>query len=274
MRLLLLALGTVAAAVGSPVVINAQSAGQPTVALSPFAGTWCIDTSQDQFAGRPVSRLIKDGIYRCGNCVTTVEVPADGEFHPIVGGQDFDEVAVWIRGPRRVDFHYRKAGRLAETVTERVSIEGDVLSFRNVDLTAPSGKAVVAEGQRSRVGAPPPRAHPVSGEWRPLGGTKESVASLTLVIGVSEDQVTIVQPTGRKIAARVGGASVPIIGDQAERMARVEAVPPRSLRITTAIKGEDVQTGLMTVAGDGRSMTYEATDLTLDQKVRFVAIKQ
>lgn len=244
------------------------------MSLTRFDGVWRIDTSQDEYGGRPVSRLIKDGIYRCGNCVTKVEVPADGRFHSFDGGQDFDAVAVTIRGARQVDFRYRKAGRLAETVTERVSADGNTLTFRNVDLTAPDGKPTIAEGQRARIGASPAGAHPVSGEWRQLGGAKESAERLTLTIRTNGDAVTIVQPTGRQVSARLGGPAMPIVGDQAGRVMRIDAAPPNALRTTTSLAGKDVQAGLITVAADGRSLTFEVQDLGLGQTIKFVAVKE
>lgn len=253
---------------------QSQTSSSPAISLQPFEGTWRIDTSQDEFGGRPVSRLIKDGVYRCGNCVTTVEVPADGRFHSFAGGQDFDEVAVSIRSPREVEFQYRKSGKLAETVTEQVSPDGTILTYRNVNLTAPTGQPIVSEGRRARVGAIPAGAHMVSGEWQPLGGAEESAEALTIIIQTSGDEVTIVQPTGRQFTARIGGPAMPIVGDQAGRRIRIVAVPPGSLLTTTSIEARDVQTALFTVAPDGRSLTVEAHDLILNQDVTFVAIKQ
>lgn len=257
-----------------PVQVQAQVAAKVAMPLTPFEGTWRIDTSMDEYGGRPVSRLIKDGIYRCGNCVTKVEVPADGHFHGFSGGQDFDEVAVSIRTPRQVEFQYRKGGKLAERVLERVSNDGTILFYRNVNLTSSIGKPTVIEGRRSRVGALPAGAHLVSGEWRQLGGSKESVEALTLIIRTSGDEVTIVQPTGKQVSARVGGSAMPLIGDQAGRTVRIEAVPPWSLRLINAIAGEDVQTALITIDADGESLTFDARDLILNQTIKFVALKQ
>lgn len=250
-------------------LIVAQAASP--MALTPFNGTWIIDTSQDEYGGRPVSRIIKNGRYRCGNCVTTVEVPTDGRFHAFSGGQDFDAVAVRIQGPRKVEYRYRKNGKLAEIVTEEVSATGDMLTWRTTSLTAPNGKPDVSEGQRARVGAAKPGEHPVSGEWRQLAGAKEAAAALTIAIRTDGDRVTITQPNGRQVSALVGGPGAPIAGDQAGRLFRIAAAPPRALRTTTAIDGKDVQTGLMTLAADGTTLTYEVRDLTLGQTIRFVA---
>lgn len=257
-----------------PVQVYAQAATEAAMPLAPFVGTWRIDTSKDEYGGRPVSRLIKDGMYRCANCVTKVEVPADGQFHKFSGGQDFDEVSVLIRSPLPVDSQYRKNGRLAERVSERASKDGKTLSFRNVNLTSSTGKPTVVEGHRSRVGALPTGAHLVSGEWRQLGGSKESVEALTLTIATRGDQVSIVQPTGKQVSARVGGPAAPLIGDQAGRTVRIEAEPPRSLRVINMIAGKDVQTALITVARDGESLVFEARDLTLNQTIKFIALKQ
>jgi hypothetical protein len=258
----------------APAILQPQSAAVTPKSLARFEGTWRIDTSRDEYGGRPVSRFIKDGIYRCGNCVTKVEVPADGRFHSFAGGQDFDAVAVSIRGPRQVDFQYRKAGRLAEKVSEHVSADGNTLTFRNVNLTSPDGKPITIEGQRARIGVLPVDAHPVSGDWRPLSGSKEAAEALTLTIRANGDDVTIIQPTGRSVSARVGGPAVPIIGDQAGRTMRIETPGPNALRTTTSIAGKDVQVGLIMVAADGRSLTFEVQDLGLGQTIKFVAVKQ
>ena len=60
MRVLSLILG-VAISYATPGALGAQSASSPFSRLTQFDGTWRIDTSQDEYAGRPVSRLIKDG---------------------------------------------------------------------------------------------------------------------------------------------------------------------------------------------------------------------
>ncbi len=265
---------SVAILVIAPGVPRAQTASVQSAPLTQFEGIWRIDTSQDQYAGRPVSRLIKDGMYRCGNCVTKVEVPTDGRFHSFDGGQDFDAVAVTIRGPRQVDFQYRKAGRLAERVAEHVSPDGNTLTFRNVNLTAPGGKPTTVEGRRARVGTLAAGAHPVSGEWRQLAGSNESADVLTLTIKTNGDTVTIVQPTGRQVSARIGGPAMPIVGDQAGRTMRIEASAPNALRTTTSIGSKDVQIGTITVAADGRSLVFDMQDLNLGQNIKFVAIKQ
>lgn len=67
---------------------------------------------------------------------------------------------------------------------------------------------------------------------------------------------------------------MPIVGDQAGRVMRIDAAPPNALRTTTSLAGKDVQAGLITVAADGRSLTFEVQDLGLGQTIKFVAVKE
>ena len=248
-------------------------AGRPAAAEGPLDGRWVIDAARDEYAGKPIARLLKDGVFRCASCVSDYRVPADGSFHPITG-QDCDAVAVRALDGRAMELRCAKRGRLVETLVERVSADGRTLDYRMTNVAAPNGRPQVQEGRRERVGAAPAGAHPVSGEWRPLAGAAVSADALTLTIRTEGELVSIVQPTGQRVAARLGGPPAPVQGDGAGRAVRVERAGPRAIRMTTLIAGEPVAGSTLTAAEDGRTLLIEWKDLKLGQTGRYTAIKR
>ena len=52
----------------------------PAAAQSVFDGTWKVDPATAQFGGKPTSRELKGGIYRCLSCAVPWSVPADGAY--------------------------------------------------------------------------------------------------------------------------------------------------------------------------------------------------
>lgn len=244
----------------------------PARAQNALEGVWRIEPERIEQRGEPVTRLLKGGRYECRNCVSHYSVRADGRFHPIVG-QDFDEVAVRAVDPRTVEFRFRKGGKHAMTEVDRVSADGATLTMEVVDASAPNGRPQRSATRLSRVGTPPAGAHAVSGEWRPVG-TDAPEDELSLIVRTSGGAVTMVQPTGRRFTATPGGPAVPIAGDVAGRMMRLERAGANGLRLITSIAGKMMAEGMMTAAADGRSLIYEARDVTLGQTTRFVATRR
>jgi hypothetical protein len=241
--------------------------GAPATAQSPFDGVWRIDPTEVERGGEPVTRLVRDGWFECRVCVSRYRVRADGRFHPIVG-QDFDAVAAKVVDARTLELRFRKHGVLALVEMDRVSADGAALTISETDMTAPDGRPQESRAELTRIGAAPAGAHAVSGDWRP---DADDGPATELTIRTSGEAVTMIQPGGRRFTAAPGGPAAPIVGDAAGRTMRLERAGPRALRLVTEIAEKRVAEGEMTVAADGRTLTYDARDLTLGRTSRFVA---
>lgn len=243
-------------------------------AQSVFDGTWKADTSQDQFSGKPDSSVLKSGTYECRSCTTPYKVAADGAFHPVSGQAYFDEAAIKVVDPRTVEMRWRKGGKLLLSETEQVSADGRTLTHEGEDLSAPSGGPIRHRGTKTRVGAAPAGAHAISGEWRNQKGATVSDAALTISFKTVGDALNVSFPTGERYTATPGGPAVPVEGDPGGTMMRVERAGPRALRFTGSRGGESVGAGVLTVAANGRSATYDWRNQKSGASSRHVLNKQ
>lgn len=265
MRIFIIAAAAAAAAV---------AAASPVAAQSPFDGTWKADTSKDEFGGKPISFALKDGTFECRSCATPYKVTADGRFHPVTGQPYADAVAVRVVDPRTVERRFRKGDKMMETVTERVSADRRTATYEGTDMSAANGTPVAFKGTRVRVGAPPAGGHPISGEWRNQKGATVSDAGLTLDFATTADTISYSSPLGERYTAPIGGAPVPIEGDPAGTMMKVERVGPQALRFTSMRGGEPVSVGVLTVAADGRTAVFESRGVKTGSTGRFFLNKQ
>lgn len=251
-----------------------MAAAAPLSAQSVFDGTWKADTSKDEFGGKPYSRMLKDGAYECRSCTVPYKVAADGALHPVAGQPYFDEAAVRIVDPRTVEMRWQRRGKPTETLTEKVSADGRTLTYSGTDLGTPNGTPVKFEGDMVRVGTVPAGAHAISGEWRAQKGAKISDSGLAITFRMAGDALDVSVPTGERYTATPGGSPVTVEGDPAGTMMKVERAGDRALRFTSSRGGESVGSGLFTVAADGRTATYDYSNLKTGTTAKFVLNKQ
>lgn len=243
-------------------------------AQSVFDGTWKADTSQDQFSGKPDNSLLKGETYECRSCTTPYKVAADGAFHPVSGQAYFDEAAIKVVDPRTVEMRWRKGGKLLLSETERVSADGRTLTHEGEDLSAPSGGPLRHRGTKTRVGATPVGAHAISGEWREQKGATVSDAALTISFKTVGDALNVSFPTGERYTATPGGPEVPVEGDIGGTKVRVANAGTRAMRFTMRRDGQSVGDGVMAIAADGRTATYNWRNLKTGATSRHVLNKQ
>lgn len=101
----------------------------PALADSPFDGTWKARTDSMKSAGKPDTFVIKNGTYSCSTCIPAYRVAADGAFHKVAGKDYWDEVAVRVVDDHRVDYRYRRAGKVISANTETASADGGTLTM-------------------------------------------------------------------------------------------------------------------------------------------------
>lgn len=246
----------------------------PAAAQSVFDGTWKVDPATAQFGGKPTSRELKGGIYRCLSCAVPWSVPADGAYHPIKGNPYVDSASVKVDGPRQVTMGYRKDGKVVNMMTATVSDDGNTVTSKGTDTGASNGATVTYETQQTRVGTAPAGAHSYSGEWRNAAGATLSDAALTMTMRQTGDMMTMKFGTGEGIAARFGGPAVPVTGDAPGTTAKVVRSGPSSFTTTTMRGGKIILVETTAIAPDGQTLTYTSDNKQNGSTARYTATKQ
>lgn len=249
-------------------------AAAPAVAQSAFDGTWKVDTGSAQFGGKPIERLLKDGTFSCTSCVTPWSVAADGAFHPVKGQPYTDDVAVTVVDPATIRMAYRKAGKVDGEETFTVSPDGNTLTLAGRETETASGTPVTYETRQARVGPAPAGAHAVSGSWRAMPGGTVSDSGITVTMTTQGDALTMSYPTGETVTARFGGPGVPVSGDKGNSTVQLVRTGANSLTSTTSRDGKVVSIATITVAPDGRTLTYAQENKQSGSTARYTAVKQ
>ena len=233
-----------------------------------LAGTWKLDPASAQFENATSSYVIADGEYTCESCDPRYSVAADGEWQsvdrPGIDGVKFAVVD---------DLTVTSASRMGEEQlgesTWTVSEDGQTMT---VNWTSMGGDEVV-EGSTmyERVAAGPDGAHAASGEWKTVGVGEMSDAGLMVTYEIDGDTVTY-KGNGSGYTATLGGDPVPVEGDNADGMIKIEKTGENTYRETYMRDGEAEQTLDLTIEGD--TVSAVSTDLSDDSVVRWTATRQ
>jgi uncharacterized protein YodC (DUF2158 family) len=246
----------------------------PAAAQSVFDGTWKVDPATAEFGGKPTVRTLKDGVYSCPSCSVPWSVPADGAFHPIKGHPYTDDVAVTVVDPTTVKFAFRKAGKVNDEETVTLSGDGATATFKGIDTSAANGTPVSYETQEKRLAPAAPGAHALSGSWRALSGGTISDAGLTVTMKTAGDTMTMSYPTGESVTAKFGGPAAAVTGDPGKSMVKLAKAGASSFTATTMRKGKVTSVATISVAPDGRMLTYAADNKENGATARYTATKQ
>ncbi len=246
----------------------------PAAAQGVFDGTWKVDTKSAQFGGKPNVRELKGGVYRCISCSVPWSVPADGSYHPIAGNPYVDAASVKVDGPRQVTIGYRKDGKVVGMMTATVSADGNTVTTKGTDSGASNGVPVDYETRQMRVGRAPAGAHAYSGSWRNQPGATLSESGLTMTMRQNGDMLTMSFPTGESVTARFGGPAAPVTGDAPGTTARFVRTGRSSFTTTSMRDGKTVLVETVTVAPDGRTLTYTNDNPQNGSTARYTATKQ
>lgn len=244
-------------------------------AESPFNGTWKGDPKSGTITAKPDEALLKGGTYSCATCLPAYSVKADGKFHPVTDRPYWDDVAITTVDPRTVKFVLRKAGKVIGENTRTVAADGKTMTIVMTNTNNAAGAKVDQTSVMTRVGAPVPGAHLISGAWRPdTKQTEISDTGVTITMKVDGDTLRLTSPMGETLEAKFGAGYAPNVGDPGKTMTKAALLAPDKLELTDMRGGKVVQVTTYTVAADGTTIDAAWTDPRDGSRGTFKAMKQ
>ena len=239
--------------------------------VSALNGTWKVDLASLKFGGKPDNFSVKDGTYSCTTCIPALNVPADGQFHPVTGSPYYDSIAIKVVDDRTIEIRRRKGEKEVTVITQQVSADGKTLTGTFKDMTTP-GQTIEGKGTGTRVGEPVAGAHAISGQWQDDKIGEYSEGALDFVYKVDGDTVTSTSQ-GQTYVAKLGGPAVAIQNDPGGTMVRIER-DGSGIKETYTRDGKEVGLATVKPAADGQSITYSSTDPRDGSTVSFTANKK
>lgn len=192
----------------------------PLQAQSPFDGTWRFASEATHASGIRYDISLQDGIFTCQWCEPVWSIPADGNFHPVMGQSRYDEASVWVVDNSTAVFTRKKNGRTFYQAMDVVSPDGNNLIFSFTEIND-AGKAEFGTGLWNRLTPMPAGAHSVTGEWREQWVRATSDDEVSFTILTQGDVVRIEFAPTEVVTATFGGPPSTIEGDSQGRMASV-----------------------------------------------------
>ena len=248
----------------------------PAFAASPFDGTWKGDPKSAVLDMKPDEFALKDGTYTCKTCQPPYSTKADGQFHAVADRPYWDDVAITIVNDREVKMQMRKAGKPVAENVRTVSADGMTLTVAMNSSANGAGTPVVQSSVQTRVGAPVPGAHLVSGAWRvEPKQTDVSENALMLTLKIDGGRLHMTSPLGETLDAKLGGDFAPNVNDPGKTMTKAALLAPDKLELTDrSAAGKVTQVTTYTVSADGKRIDAAWTDPRNGAKGTFVAMKQ
>ena len=197
-------------------------------AESQFAGTWIMQPELTTFGGRPLELLIEGGMYRLENCRAPLEVAADGADHLVKDQPLFDAMSVRLAGERRIEIVQKMASKVAWKGTYTVAKDGRSMTLVFEDDRP--ANAVSGTIDYVRDGSPVPRAHAISGTWRPDKLVRLSASGSTLMIRDEGDGLAMSWGDGRSIESKLNASYYPLTGYLGGCQGLRSQLPPRHAR--------------------------------------------
>jgi hypothetical protein len=253
---------------------NAANAGSNAAASTGAAsidGTWKADINSVQFDTRPDEMVLQGGTFTCKSCTPSYSVAADGAFHP-VSLPYADSDSVKVNDARTITETSKKGGKQVGETTYSVSPDGNTLTIKFTDTSAP-GSAAKGEVTETRVGPAPAGAHATSGQWKPTKLANFNDAALTFTVNVNGDTYQSSSPDGTSYEAKIGGGDVPVKGDIAGTTVSVTKLGDNSYKVTRKRNGKVVGDTTYTVGADGK-MTGVGHNAESGSTTKWVATKQ
>jgi len=246
----------------------------PALATGPLDGTWKIDLGATKLPTKPDVFLLEKGSFTCSSCTPAYTIKADGITHPVAGHDYYDAASVEVVDAHTVVQRSGKAGKIGFKLVNRISADGNTLTYEFTDTSAPNGVPVTGKGVETRVAPAPAGAHVISGSWRTTSMTNMSDSGLTISFVTTPDTISMTNPTGQSYTARYGGPPVPIKGDPAMTMAAVVKTGTHGIVETDTRKGKVVSTATVAIAPDDKTLTVTVKDMIGGTSTTYKAIKQ
>lgn len=247
----------------------------PAFADSPFNGTWKGDPKSGTMEAKPDEFLLKGGKYSCATCLPAYSVVADGKFHPVADRPYWDEIAITTVNPQTVKFVLRKGGKVIGENVRTVSADGKTVTIAASNTNNAAGTKVDQTSVQTRVGAPVPGAHLISGKWKTdMSKNDISANAVTMTIHLDGDTLHLSSPMGETLTAKLGGDYAPNVGDPGKTMTKAALLANDKLELTDMRDGKVVQVSTYTVSADGKTMDGAWQDPRDGAKGTFKVMKQ
>jgi len=249
----------------APVAAMAQDA---------FNGTWKFELDNAQFPKKPDVFLLKDGMYQCKTCMPPIDVKADGSDQTVTGHPYFNSVSIKVVDDRTIEETDKKDGKTVATSKTTVSPDGKTAMFAFSDSSNTNADPVTGSGESLRVAAGPAGSHAISGSWRVAKLNNLSENGLLVTYKVDGDMFSMSTPTGQSYVAKLDGTEAPYKGDPGTTSVSVKKINKNTIEETDMRDGKVISLARMTVAADGKSVTYAVTDKLHGTNSQFTAQKQ
>ena len=224
----------------------------------PLDGTWRIDFKNTHLDPKPWDQTIKDGRYSCTTCDPKIDIKADGTDQNVPSdGKEPETMAVTVINAQSVRFMHKRAGKLTTERVQTVSADGKTLNAQRTEYP-PQGGPVKIALSHSRIGAPPPEAHAVSGVWRVAKLDVQGDNGKLFTLQTTADGVTMSSPMGEGYSAKFDGVAVPARNDPDGGTIAIRKIDANTFEETYSVKGKPTEIHRFTVKGN--ALTIEATD--------------
>jgi len=248
----------------------------PSLAETPFAGTWQVDPERTEFSSMlPLKITIERGVFKNDSCASPVEVPADGGDHGVPGNPYFDAMSVRLPDARTAEIE-QKGG--ATVVWRGRYVAGP--DSRSMTLHFEDRRpvhAVTGTIRFERVDEPDPAAHPLSGSWRASRLIDLSPSGRTLSFADIDNGLAMSASDGRSFSnvfGDRGGGTAPLHGYLDGAAVWVSRRAPHKLQINRSQDGTLVEFTIGTVSDDGRQLELGELDLLCQAKTTWLLRKQ
>lgn len=234
------------------------TAATPTIAQSPFNGSFSELQGSRQFSTVPSVNSLKDGEYTCTTCNPAYTIPADGKPHALPEGHAYEKLAVTIVDPNTLEFQYWRDSEVARSGTQTASADGSTLSFTTITKNSKGGAPLKGTGTEKRVGSPVPGEHAATGSWVT---TSYAPPKYVRTYKIDGDTITESDNTGGSYTATLGGDFVPVAGDGKSISVAASMSGPNRLieRYKTGDALSDVM--IFDAAPDGKMLNVMIVDL-------------
>lgn len=240
--------------------------------VNALTGTWEANLKTLKVEGKADEFLLRDGMWRCSTCLSAMTVPANGRFHAMEGGSQFDGMSVQVVNDETVTFQYVDHGKAVMGRTLRVSQEGRVLTITTEDATSADVRAMRTVRLMNRVGAASARAHKVSGRWVPARASRYSKDALTVRFDVDGARV-MSGSQGQSYTAELNGAPAVVKGGPADTTVTLRREGADGLREIYMRNGEQVAVATVVPIAPGSSIAVTNVDPRDGSKVSWSATK-
>ena len=248
----------------APAMLFAQSA---------FNGTWRFSAQSGQFGGKPFILSLQNGVYRCDSCVPKIETKADGKDHKSAGSPYFDTVNARAVDDHTIEVITKKGGKVVGMYKETASQDGNTLtnewSFVSENGQKGNGKTIL-----KRVAPAPEGANKASGTWQPEKMESASENVMLVTYKVTDDGLSMTDPTGDSYTAKFDGKDYPYKGDPGVTSVSLKKIDANTIEETDKRDGKVIFISRMTVSPDGRTMKIENTDKLHGTTSKYEATKQ